>query len=70
MDSNTTKPLHVSERDCLVLYRALLDYDKILKYSAISDSTLVAAELHQVRALQDRINLMVFSPSFNEGEAQ
>ena len=70
MDSNTTKPLHVSERDCLAIFRALLEYDRILQYSAISDSALVSAELHRVRDLQERINLMAFSPSFDAEVAQ
>ena len=69
MTAETTKPLHISERDALSLFRALLEYDKILQYSAIADSALVSAELQRVRELQERINLITFSPSFNEEAA-
>lgn len=64
-----TKPLHLSEQESITLFRCLLEYDKILQYSQIADSALVSAELHRVRELQERINLLTFSPSFDEEAA-
>lgn len=57
------RALPVDDRDAQALFRALLQYETILKYSALSDSALVAEELHRVVVLQERISLSSFYPA-------
>jgi hypothetical protein len=54
--------LTINEKDCTALFRSLLEYDKILRLSAIRDSVLVSAELYRVRDLQERLSLIHWYP--------
>lgn len=62
MKEEVRQPLYLTDRDGISLFRALLEYDKILRLSMIKDSVLVNAELLRVRDLQERISLISFYP--------
>lgn len=62
MSEDDLCPLYLSEKDSIAIFRALLEYDKILQYSQIADSILVHAELQRVRSIQERISLLSYYP--------
>jgi len=64
-----TYDFHIDERDCTSIFRALLEYDKILRLSAIRDSVLVSAELYRVRDLQERLSLIHWYPADEDAAA-
>ena len=64
-----TYELPINEKDCVALFRALLEYDKILRLSAIRDSVLVSAELYRVRDLQERLSLIHWYPADEDSAA-
>jgi hypothetical protein len=56
------RSLPLSDRDAQTIFRALLEYDKILSWSLIKDSELVRPELLRARELQTKISLTSFYP--------
>lgn len=63
MQQEERKALYISDLDGISLFRALVEYDRILELSMIADTALVSAELHRVRAIQERLSLLSFYPN-------
>lgn len=57
------KALPMNDKEATTLLRALIDYRKLLTFSAIADSVIVAAEIHAVDQLTERLTLNVFYPA-------
>jgi hypothetical protein len=56
------RSLPLSDRDAQTIFRALLEYDRVLSWSLIKDTALVHPELMRARELQTKISLTSFYP--------
>jgi hypothetical protein len=67
MATEPVRALPLSDRDAQTIFRALLEYDRVLSWSHIRDSALVHPELMRARELQERLSLIHWYP--NEEDA-
>ena len=61
MQSNT-QTLGLADKEAQTLFRALLEYEKSLRFSAMRDSIVVVEEMQTCQQLQERISLLSYYP--------
>lgn len=54
--------LRLSDKEAQAVFRALLDYRKILTWSAIADTAVVQDEISFVDGVSERLSLQTFTP--------
>lgn len=54
--------LYLTDKEAQTLFRALLEYEKSLRFSAWRDNIVVVEEQYSCQQLQERISLLSYYP--------
>ena len=54
--------LDLTEKEIQALFRAAIDYRRLLEFSALKDSTLVGAEMSHIDSVSEKISLSFHFP--------
>ncbi len=54
--------LNLTDKEAQAIFRALLEYEKSLRFSAWRDNIVVVEEQHTCQQLQERISLLSYYP--------
>ncbi len=56
----TSVPLFLTERESQAVFRALVEYWKLLKYSELAGATVIIEEQQAVNAVSEKMSLLSF----------